>query len=680
LRSDVTLASDRIAADHLNATFDGKTVTGRLAYDFAATGRAATLDAALNAPELDIDAALAFGNALIAGSPIERPHDMTLALDIGRATIAGLSARDVSARLKVDGSGLQIDRLAVADLGGATFSASGRIVTAGASAQGSVSIHLDAPDMMPAMALLARFSPQTAQALRGRAAAMAPVTLNAMLSINGAAPAATLAIDGSLGQVRVALNGQVDAIPITLSAGDLRLAGRLEADDGRALVAMLGLGRVLTVDASPGALTFNVSGPARGQLRLDGKLTAGGRAALPVTFAGNIALTGKYLVLSDINVTAAGAALRGKLSAALTTPRRLQGEIEADNVDAAVLIAAAIGMPATVNGGATAWAWPGEPFAGGLFGDYGGQIAFKARRLDIAPRLTAHQFGATLRFGKDELSVDDMSGDVAGGHLAGQLSFHSAGENVKTHAKIALIGADAANLFGSGARPPVTGSLDLSADIDGAGMSPAALIGSLQGSGKIELTGAQLAGLDPRAFDTVIRAVDQGLAIDQARISDIVSQALESGRLTVKHAEGTIAVSAGQLRLSDVSADSKDAALSVAGRLDLTDGSIDARLVLSGVGQAAGSRPDIFMALKGPVTAPARSVDVSALTGWLTLRQIDNQSKQLREIENAQPPPNAPAPKQKNERAPALPPAVTIRPLPAPPRSDRGATSVGSQN
>ncbi len=677
LRSDVTLASDRIAADRLNATFDGKTVTGRLAYDFAAGGRAAKLDAALNAPELDIDAALAFGNALIAGSPVERPHDMTLALDIGRATVAGLSARDVSARLKVDASGLQIDRLAVADLGGAAFSASGRIVTAGPSPQGSVRVHLDAPDMMPAIALLAHFSPQAAQALRASAAAMAPAKLNAMFSIIGPAPA-NLSVDGSLGKVRVALNGQINANPIAFTAGELRLTGRLEADDGRALVAVLGLERVLAVDASPGALTFNVSGPARGDMRIDGKLTAGGRAALPVTFAGNIAATGKDLILSDINVTAAGAALRGKLSVALTTPRHLAGEIEADNADAPALIAAAIGMPAAVDRGGTAW--PGEPFAGGFFGDFGGQIAFKARRLDIAPRLMARQFGATLRFGKDELSLDDISGDVAGGHLAGQLSFRSGGEGVTAHAKIELTGADAANLFGSGARPPITGSMGLSAEIDGAGMSPAALIGSLHGSGKIALTDAQLAGLDPRAFDAVTRAVDQGLAIDQARISDIVSKALESGRLTVKHAEGTIAVSAGQLRLSDVSADSKDAVLSVAGNLDLTDGSIDARLVLSGAVQAAGSRPDIFMALQGPVAAPARSVDVSALTGWLTLRAVDNQAKQLREIENAQPRPNAPAPKATSETAPAMPPPVTIRRAPAPARNDHGAASVGSQN
>ena len=84
---------------------------------------------------------------------------MTIAADIGRATIAGIVARNASARLKVDADGLQIDRLSVADLGGAAFSASGRIVTAAPSPQGSMRVDLDAPDMTPVMALLARFAP-----------------------------------------------------------------------------------------------------------------------------------------------------------------------------------------------------------------------------------------------------------------------------------------------------------------------------------------------------------------------------------------------------------------------------------------------------------------------------------------------------------------------------------------
>ncbi len=676
LRGDVTLASDRIAAERLNAVFDGKTVTGRLAYVFASGGRTAKLDAALNAPELDIDAALGFGNALIAGSAIERPHDMTIAIDIGRASIAGFVARDASARLKVDAGGLQIDRLAVADLGGAAFSASGRIVTAAPSPQGSMRVDLDAPDMTPVMALLARFAPQAAQTIGVAATAMAPAKLHAQLAIDGASPAvAKLAIDGNLGKVRVALNGQANADAIAFTAGDIKLDGKLEADDGKLLMAMLGLDRVLAVNAGPGALTLTANGPARGELKIDGKLSASGldagtsgtaklfsdtpsaalrvtimradagplrggaRAPLPVTFAGNVALTAQDVTLSDINATVAGATLRGKLGLTLPAPRRVQGEIEADTVDAAGLVAAAIGMPSAAKGGAS-WAWSSEPFAGGVFGDYGGQIVLKARRADLLPGLAARELRATLRWGANEFSFDDVSGDVAGGRLAGQLSFRRVDGGMKAHAKISLTGANAADVLSSGARPPVSGSLGFSVEAEGTGMSPVALIGSLQGTGKIALSDGQFAGLDPRTFDAVTRAVDQGMAIDAARISDVVSKALESGRLSVKRAEGAITVSAGQMRLSNVSADSKDAALSLAGNLDLTDGSIDARLVLTGSGQAAGSRPDIFMALQGPVAAPSRSIDVSALTGWLTLRAIDNQSKQLRDIENAQPKPS----------------------------------------
>jgi large subunit ribosomal protein L24 len=269
-----------------------------------------------------------------------------------------------------------------------------------------------------------------------------------------------------------------------------------------------------------------------------------------------------------------------------------------------------------------------------------------------------------LRFGRQEFAFDDMTGAVAGGRLAGQLSFRSAQDGLKARAKISLTRVDASSLLPSGARPPVTGSLAFSADVEGAGLSPVALIGSLQGSGTIALSDAQFAGLDPRAFDAVTRAVDQGLAIDAVRISDLVSKALDGGQLAVKRAEGTIAVSAGQVRLSDVTADSKDAALSLSGHLDLTDGSIDARLVLSGLGQAAGARPDIFVALKGPLAGPARSIDVSALSGWLTLRAVENQSRQLRDLENAQRQPKPQAPQPKRELAPALPPPLDIRPVP----------------
>lgn len=718
LRGEVTLSSEKIAIDRLAAEFDHRPIAGSLIYVFAAEKRSAKLEATLDAPELDLDAALAFGNALLAGSKIEKPHSVSIVADIGRATLAGFVARNSNVRLKVDGNGLQIDKLAIADLGGASFSASGRIVGTAPAPQGSLRLDLDASDMTPVMALLARFAPEVAEVVGSVATTMVPAKLRARLTIDGAAQAtqAKLAVDGSLGNVRLALNGQAGADPIALSVGDMRLDARLDADHGKALIAMLGLDRLVTVDSAPGAVSVKADVPAHGDLHVDGWLTAGGleanlsgsarpfadaasaalrvtivkadmaplrgpgdsRAALPVALTTRVTFSGGNLSLGDINAVVAGSAVRGRLDYALTRPHQLRGEIDADQIDAAALVAAAIGMPtSSVNNAAVAWS--SEPFADGIFGDFTGQIALKARRLELLPQLSAKEFRASLRLSKDGFAFDDMAGNVAGGRLTGQTLFRRTDGGLTARAKISIVGSDAAGMIVSDTRSPVIGTLDLLAEIEGTGLSPIALIGSLQGSAKISLADGQFASLDPRVFDIVIRAVDQGLPIDVVRIANVTSKALDGGALLIKHMDGTIAINAGQARLNNVTADAKGAALSLSGNLDLTDGSIDARMVLSGSDLAAGARPDIFMALKGPVAAPSRSIDVAALAGWLTLRAVENQARQLREIERA---PRQPVdrPPPKHEQAPPLPPPVDIRPAPAPMRSSVPAASVSPQN
>jgi large subunit ribosomal protein L24 len=369
------------------------------------------------------------------------------------------------------------------------------------------------------------------------------------------------------------------------------------------------------------------------------------------------------------------------LSATLQRPSRIEGDLEADTIDGAALVASVTGMPAISGANKlpaiAAWAWSSEPFGDNVFGDYTGQIALKARRLDALPRLTAREFRGTLRLDKNALVVDDMSGEAAGGRLGGKFSLRSGPDGLKTDVRVALTGIDASTLMTPGPRPSVSGKLDLSVDMEGNGLSPVALIGSLQGSGKISLAEGQFAGLDPRAFDVVTRAVDQGLPIDGIRVGDVVRRALDSGQLAIKRADGKLSMSAGQVRLSDVTIDSKDADLTLSGSADLTDGSVGARMILSGSSRAAGARPDIFMSLQGSAVAPSRTIDVSALAGWLTLRSVENQTRHLRMIEGQGPaaqvpsqqapaPEKAPAPK--SEQAPALPAPVDIKPLPAPAR------------
>ncbi|MDO8879065.1 MAG: AsmA-like C-terminal region-containing protein, partial [Pseudolabrys sp.] len=675
LRGDVTLGSEKVAIEKLRAEFDRKTVSGRLSYVFAAGREQAKLDAALNAPELDIDAALGFGKALLAGSAMQRPRDMTIAADIGRASVGGFVARNASARLKVDAGGLQIDKLSVTDLGGAAFSASGRIDTTQPTPRGSINVDLTAPDMAPVLAVLSRFAPATVASLGRGTAAMAPAKLRARLAVDGATPTALakLNIDGSLGKARITLAAQTnaDAFVAGGSAGDLKLDAKLDADDGKVLLTMLGLERAVEIEAGPGALTLSLNGPASGDLKLDGRLLAKGleakaagtarpfaaqpsaalrttivranaaplrgagvgRAALPVTFDGRLALAGDELAVSEINANVGGTALHGKVNWSVGLPHRISGNVDADIVDGASLIAAATGMAILPAGANKAWVWSTEPFSDGAFGDIAGTVALKVRRLDLPPPLAVREFRGNLRFGKNEMSVDELAGDLAGGRLGGSIVYKDTDVGLTAEAKLALTGGDASMLLPAGPRPPVTGSLDVSAEISGAGLSPVALIGSLQGKGTFAIADAQLAGLDPRAFDAVTRAVDQGLAIDTARIAGVVRTALEGGQLSVKRATGSFAVSSGQLRLTNVAVESRNADLAITGSVDMTDGSLDARLVLSGSSAAAGARPDIFMALRGPVAAPSRTIDVSALTGWLTLRAVELQASRLREIE-----------------------------------------------
>jgi len=672
----VTFGTEKIAIERLTAEFARKTVAGHFAYVFAAGGKPSRLDAALNAPELDLDLALGFGKALLAGSKLERPHDMAITADIGRATLAGIEGRDIKVRIKVDADHWQIHQLSVADLGGAAFSAEGRVAFAGPAPQGSLKVDFDARDLTPVTALLARYAPDTARMLERNARKMVPASLRAQLTLEAKAPSETrFGINGSLGKVKVALagEGQVDAK--NLEFGTMRVESALDADEGSLLLGVLGLDRVVSAGPGPGRLKLSAAGPARGELRVDGRITAGGleanasgsarlfagkptaslharivRAdmaplrgsgeALPVSFDGRIGVAGKDVVLSNVRAGIAGTTLRANLNVEMGEPRRLQGEVDADAIDAPAVVAAMIGMPAGKGGKEKGsqdafWAWSDALFGAGAFGKYGGEVAIRARSVTLLSRVTAREFGAKLRLGNDSLAIEDITGAVSGGHVTGALSLRSGTDGLTAHTKFSLKGADAAVLLHAPARPAVSGVLDLSADVEATGLSPVALVGSLRGSGTIKLAKAELAGLDPRAFDAVTRAVDLGVAVDSNRIADIVRKALASGQLSVERAEGAFTVNAGQVSLSAIAAHSNAADLSLSGNLDLLDGSLDARLVLSGASKTDSVRPDIFMALHGPVSAPSRTIDVSALTGWLTLRAIENQAKQVRELEEA---------------------------------------------
>ena len=203
-------------------------------------------------------------------------------------------------------------------------------------------------------------------------------------------------------------------------------------------------------------------------------------------------------------------------------------------------------------------------------------------------------------------------------------------------ARLSLIGGDAATLLPGEGKAPLTGRLGLQAELEGSGLSPASLIGSLSGAGTITLEDAQISSLDPKAFNAAIRAAEQSVAVDAPRIRDIIATVLDGGRLAVPRLDAALTITAGQASIGQTTVLGQGADLSISGNADLADASIDARLTLTGptIHEGANSiRPEILVTLKGPYSAPKRSIDVSALSGWLMLRSVERQAKQISAIE-----------------------------------------------
>jgi uncharacterized protein YhdP len=414
-----------------------------------------------------------------------------------------------------------------------------------------------------------------------------------------------------------------------------------------------------------------------------------------------LALSQASVRVSELTGTVAGASVRGRLELGVQQqPITIDGDLELGTLDLPAAIAAAIGMPtqgaASAGTGTNASGpWPAEPFEQALPG-LSGQVAVKAARVALTPKLAAQDVRGVLRFGDSELALQGIEGRLAGGQAAADLTFLRRANGLSARTQLRLVGANAAELLPEGS---LSGRLTVEATAEGTGMSPVALVGSLVGSGSFTLENGRVMRLDPAAFDAVIRAVDQGLPIDATRIRDRVDAALTRGGLGVALAEGAITIGDGQARLSNPTVRAQRADLTAGGSVNLAEGALDARLTLfgAGAGAPADTRPEIGIVLKGPIETPKRTVDVAALASWLALRAVEQQSKKLDVLEgrapasSAQPAavktnadpvaPKVPSPAKPKPPAPAaegvqpLPPPIDVRPAPTP-RAPRAQPAV----
>jgi hypothetical protein len=191
------------------------------------------------------------------------------------------------------------------------------------------------------------------------------------------------------------------------------------------------------------------------------------------------------------------------------------------------------------------------------------------------------------------------------------------------------------------------------------GRSASALTGALSGSGTLTLQSADIAGLNPRAFDVAIRASDSGQATDDKRLRQIVEPALLSGALSVKSAQIPFTIRDGRIRVDATTFDATDARAVISGGYDIPADQADIRVSLASMAAGSGtSHPEIQLFAAGSPDTLTRTVDIASLSSWLAVRAIDRETRRLDSIERGERPAALPASVPPPAAAPDVPEAV----------------------
>nr|WP_249128523.1 AsmA-like C-terminal region-containing protein [Bradyrhizobium lablabi] len=709
LRGDVSVASDSFSIDGMKAELDGGAVEGRIAVSHPqATG--SRVDADLRAERLDLDAATAFLRSL-AGPQAEWPQEASLSLNVGRAISAGQELRPLMATLGYNEKTISLDRLKIGQPDGVTIEGSGSFDRANAT--GKLALASSAASFNQLTAAIAPFSPSLVARFNAMGTASGPARAKLSIDLDKAAgqsdrASARAVLDLDAPQLKgvttltarppvAAINGiDIEAI----KRSEMAIESKMSSQQGRALLALLGLDRAIAVGEGAGQFEGAASGAWGAPVRLKARLSGTGlnaeaegtaepwakesKASLNLKIGGinlaplldlnpadklaqNIGLTSRLTVagnkwtFDDLDSSIDGSRLRGHLALTLDEDKAVEGEVGLDMLALEPTFALAIGAAGD----------PAEPLRAGLVKGWRGRVAFQALRGVMPGGIELQQIGGTVKADGQSVTFDDIKGRIGGGDLSGSIDARPGGNGISLNARLQLSGVDASVLRYRALEMPA-GRASLEMTLTSQGRSASALVGALAGSGTVTLESAKFAGLNPRAFEVAVRASDSGQARDDARLKQVVEPALSAGALAVVSAQIPFSIRDGRMRVSPTTIDAQGVRAVISGGYDIPADQADIRATLAlTMPLAVSGRPEIQLFAAGTPDAMTRSVDIAALSSWLAVRTIDHETRRLDAIERGEPPPPPPAPISIPAEAAqdiAPPPSPAPPQVPVPPR------------
>ncbi|TPM92065.1 AsmA family protein [Mesorhizobium sp. B2-1-3A] len=654
----------------------------------------------LEGGELDVDGLAAFASIFVSDKGANRfaDRDLDFQIKAGPVSAGGLTADTVDTALRLRDGLLEVDRLSVGGLAGASISATGRIKDFPASPTGKLDASVVAVDLKPLIDVAAQHYPDNAvlKGLASRAAAYPDLFQDARVDLVASAA------DNGDGTTGLAVSGQGNAGGSAFSASlsgkgtldrlldaPVTLTFNAKNPDATALLALYGLpalplgmlGEAHTDLQAKGTLggglatTFSLVGndfkagfegtiadtpqgpTAKGKIDLDAAdiepwlMTTGiGLPGMGAGMSTSLSAQGDYgnglLVLDSVSGAINEAAVSGDIN--IDTKDgipHLAGALALDELDLDPMAVALFGDSAFLvdkKSGADKSAsdeggvWPSSPFSQKSSLPFTADLDLTTSALAAGPFATAYDAAFSLKLDKEGIRVSDLKAKLLGGALTGLFELkNNEGTGLFT-GQMKLAGADLANVLPD---TGIGGIGDFSTTLSTSGKSVDAMIAALSGSGTATLRSLQVAGVNPDAFSAFLAKADTiGRDIDVAKTADFAPGIAADGSFAAKDADIAFTIAGGTLRAPPISLENPAATLSADITADLNTSTVSAKGAITyrpGDEALVGSEPVVNFTAEGPFGAVTRQFDSEPLAQFLTQRALEREQQRVEAMQAA---------------------------------------------
>jgi uncharacterized protein involved in outer membrane biogenesis len=637
----------------------------------------------LTGDALDVDGMAAFASLFVSDTGANRlgDHDLDFNIKAGPVSVAGLTAEMVDTALRLRDQTLEIDRLSINGLSGATISATGRVRNFAQNPSGNLDASIVAVDLAPLIAALAERYPANALAreLHNRADAYPGLFADSEIDV----VASAVPGDNETSDVAVSATGVAGASDFSLTAN---ANGNVEAPEAatvsllfsakngnaEALMALYGLPALPLGVTGSGETNLQAKGTLGGglettlgftgletQASFTGKVTASNDAltakgtvqletadiepwlmtagaslpgmglGLPVELAAGAEYEKGLLKLSDIEGTVEEGAVSGDLRVELKEGMpHMMGSLAVDELELAPAVAMVLGDAALQR---EEDGWPTAAFQDKVSAPFTADLDLSAGALSAGPLGMASDVRMTARLDLEGMRLSDISGKAHDGRLSGLVELKNTDGTGLFSTQLKLGGADLGSLLaGTG----LAGKGDLTATVSASGKSVDAMVAALSGSGTAALRDLAISGVNPQAFPALIVQADTiGRDVDAAKTAAFAPGIVGAGAFATKEAELAFTVAGGVLRAPPLTLDNPAVTLTAEAGADFNLGNVSANGSIAyrpGDENLVGSEPVVRFAVAGPIGGPVTGqFDTEPLAQFLTQRALEREQARV---------------------------------------------------